>query len=65
MAKFKFRLEKLLEYRRLQEKWAKDAYLATVARRVEAEVEIESLKRRRNLATGSRPCALDELVSLD
>jgi len=65
MAKFKFRLDKLLEYRRLQEKWAKDTYLATVARRVETEGEIEGIARRKTLAATSRPCALDGLVSLD
>jgi flagellar export protein FliJ len=37
MPKFTFRLQRLLDYRRLQEKWAKDAFLAARARRLEAE----------------------------
>ena len=65
MINFKFRLEKLLEYRRLQEKWAKDAYLEVIVRKFEAEAEIESIKRRRETALRSSPSALDELVSLD
>ena len=65
MIDFKFRLEKLLEYRRLQEKWAKDAYLEVMVRKFEAEAEIESIKGRREIALRSSPSALDKLVSLD
>ena len=65
MIDFKFRLEKLLEYRRLQEKWAKDAYLEVMVRKFEAEAEIESIKGRRETALRSSPSALDKLVSLD
>lgn len=50
MRKFRFRLEKLLEYRRLQEKWAKDEFLACRARRIEGENEIDRLKAQRNEA---------------
>ncbi len=65
MAKFKFRLEKLLEYRRLQEKWAKEAYLEALARRVETEHEVEQAKRHRAYVLQAKPCGLDERVSLD
>ena len=65
MVKFKFRLEKLLEYRRLQEKWAKDAFLETTARKYEAEAETEAVKRRRTTALRSSPKAVDEHVNLD
>lgn len=65
MAKFKFKLQKLLEYRELQEKWAKDAYLEIVARKHEVTAEVEAVKRRRETAMSSHPTALDELLSLD
>lgn len=47
MPKFKFRMQKLLEYRHLQEKWAKDEYLARRAKRIEDEQEIELVKSTR------------------
>jgi flagellar export protein FliJ len=50
MRKFQFRLAKLLEYRHLQEKWAKDEYLVCRAKRIEGENQIEHLKERRALA---------------
>jgi len=65
MALFKFRLEKLLEYRQLQEKWAKDAFLECRARMLEAETEVESVQRRRATALTSKACAFDERVSLE
>lgn len=65
MAKFKFRLAKLLEYRRLEEKWAKDTYAECMARKVEAEAELEAMRAKRIDAFQAKPCALDERVSLD
>jgi flagellar export protein FliJ len=47
MAIFEFRLEKVLQFRQMQESWAKDAYLDARAARLEAEVEILNLKDRR------------------
>lgn len=47
MAAFKFRLEKLLTYRRLQEEWAKDAYQLAVANRIECEREIAKIQTRK------------------
>jgi len=47
MAKFNFRLQKLLEFRRMQEKWAKDAYLEARVRRNEGEIELETVRQRR------------------
>lgn len=47
MPRFKFRMQKLLEYRCLQEKWAKDEYLARRAKRIEGEREIERVKTTR------------------
>jgi flagellar export protein FliJ len=50
MPKFTFRLAKLLEYRGLQEKWAKDEYLLCRAKRIEGENQIEGLKHKRATA---------------
>ena len=61
MAKFRFRLEKLLEYRRLQEKWAKDTYLEARARRNEGEGELEGVRTRRAKILSNRPANLQAL----
>jgi flagellar export protein FliJ len=50
MRKFAFRLAKLLEYRKLQEKWAKDEFLSCRARRIEAENQVDALKDKRSQA---------------
>ncbi len=47
MRKFTFRLAKLLEYRQLQEKWAKDEFLSCRAKRIEGENQIARLKDQR------------------
>lgn len=47
MAKFTFRLEKLMSYRRTVEQRAKDDYLARRAKRIEGEIEIEKIKQKR------------------
>ncbi len=65
MAKFKFRLQKLLEYRQLQEKWAQDAFLECMARKVEAEQEVEAIQIRKRTSLSSRPCPIDERQVLD
>jgi flagellar export protein FliJ len=65
MAQFKFRLEKLLEYRQLQEKWAKDAYMECRAKMLEAEADVDAVKRRKSTALIARPCSFDERVSLE
>lgn len=60
MAKFHFRLDRLREYRKLQEKWAKDEYLARRAKRLEGELEIERVKAlRMQSLTGSYVCVQD------
>lgn len=43
MKKFKFRLEKVLEYRELEEKWAKDAVLAAKLEILHKELELEQI----------------------
>lgn len=50
MALFRFRLEKLLEYRQHREEEAKDEFLERQARRYAAEAEIERLKEERRCA---------------
>lgn len=60
MRKFAFRLAKLLEYRLLQEKWAKDEYLACRAKRLEGEKQIELLKEKRGEAARKNYGTLDE-----
>ena len=60
MRKYKFRLAKLLEYRRLQEKWAKDELLSCHARRIEGENEIDRLKTARTEAMHKTYATLEE-----
>ncbi|MCH8977772.1 MAG: flagellar export protein FliJ [Armatimonadetes bacterium] len=60
MPRFKFRMQKLLEYRHLQEKWAKDEYLARRAKRIEGEQQIELVKETRVEALKVRYQSLDE-----
>ena len=48
MAKFSFRLEKVLEYREMEEGWAKDAYLAAQRARAEKQAEIARLIAQRS-----------------
>lgn len=47
MSQFAFRLQKVLEYRELEEKWAKDNYLACQSGRVQAERELEDISETR------------------
>lgn len=47
MRKFTFRLEKVLEYRRLEEGWAKDAYRQAQAARLEGDAALARIGERR------------------
>ena len=47
MANFQFRLQKVFEYRELEEQWAKDNYLAKQVARIEAESELDSIEAQR------------------
>lgn len=64
MARFEFRLQRLLEYRELQEGWAKDAYLEARAKTLQAEQEIVLVQGRRHLALRRPPATLNEKLSL-
>lgn len=47
MKKFKFRLQKVLEYRQLTEKWAKEAFLEARLNVFECEGDLEDIQARR------------------
>lgn len=58
MAKFSFRLAKILELRRMEEDWARDAYMECQARRIVAEHE-----RDRMIETMNRPIAAGQSMT--
>ena len=52
MKKFNFRLERVLEFRKLEEDWAKNDYVARRIERVDAELAVETIKdKRRDMLT--------------
>lgn len=65
MAQFRFRFEKLLEYRALQEKWAQEAHIEAMARQRECEQEIEALVRRKQEAMSAGTCGLEGRLALE
>ncbi|MBI1756955.1 MAG: hypothetical protein HYR64_07610 [Fimbriimonas ginsengisoli] len=48
MKQFRFRLERVLEYRSLVEKWAKDAYMAARLATAQAEIGLEGIAAHRH-----------------
>ncbi len=60
---FDFRLQKVLEYRRLVEGWAKDAYLDARVARLEAETVLHGIRTQRELLLTSLPRTLGEHVA--
>lgn len=50
MVRFRFRLQRVLEYRAMQEEWAKDAYLQAKARRIKADADLDDIQTRRSEA---------------
>lgn len=65
MNRFEFRLERVLEYRRLTEGWAKDAYLEARSRRLEAENVLKSIAERRAAALAAHPASVEHLRSIE
>lgn len=65
MRKFEFRLEKLLEYRRILEEAAKKSAMAATARRIEGEADVDEVRDRRGTALGLRLESLDERRQLE
>lgn len=65
MRKFEFRLQRILDYRVLQEDWAKTAFLEAQASRVQAERELEVLVgKKQEVASQSRQ-SLVEMKDLE
>src|SRR5579862_7951419 len=65
MRKFKFRLQKVLEYREAMEHWAQEAYLETRVARLEGEAELVEVHNRRNTALKREAASLDERKQLE
>lgn len=65
MRRFEFRLEKVLEYRRLQEGWAKDALREAQAALAESERALERILREREVALERRPESVETFIDLD
>ena len=65
MHKFEFTLQRVLDYRRISEGWAKDAYLDARARRLEAETILQGIIRKRGEAMRSHPQTVEQMLSLE
>lgn len=65
MRKFAFHLQKVLDYRRLVEEWARDAYLEARVKRLEAEAELEAIRARREEALRSDASTVAERLDLE
>jgi flagellar protein FliJ len=62
MAKFKFRLQRLLDHRRLLEKSAKDAWLKQRAEKVQAEEELSEMRAKRNQLASQTVTQFSDLI---
>ena len=65
MRKFAFRLQQVLEYREMAEKWAEDAYREAQARRISEEDGLAETRRQRQNILTSRPSNVQEFRSLE
>lgn len=65
MAKFQFRLQKVLDYRAILEEQAKDAYLDAKAARLEAEAVIQSIGDRRKKSLASEAASIQDRLALE
>lgn len=65
MKKFDFRLEKVLEYRRMVEDWAKDTYLDAKSKRLEGEAVQIGLLQERTRLLESTITTIDDCQVLD
>lgn len=63
MPKFRFRLQKLLELRRIEEAEAKDAYLQAKSSRIEAEAEVDKLASRRHQIAEQQRYSINEMIA--
>lgn len=64
MARFEFRLQKVLEYREILEQWAKDGYLEARAARLEAEAFFETLDHRRATVCANDAPTLEDRLAI-
>ncbi|MBS1706825.1 MAG: flagellar export protein FliJ [Armatimonadetes bacterium] len=65
MRKFEFRLQKVLDYRRLCEDWAKQAYIESQARLLDGQDEVRTIAHRREKAIAHTPHSVNGMVSLE
>jgi flagellar export protein FliJ len=65
MRKFRFRLQRVLEYRALQEEWAKEAWLEARALRIAAQQELEKTIQEKRRAECILPTSVEEMQALD
>jgi len=63
--RFEFSLQRVLDYRRLVEGWARDQFLETQARRFEAEADREIIGARRQQVLKTEPSTVGELLDLE
>lgn len=63
MARFRFRLQRVLDYRRVLEKGAKDFYLASRAARIEAENLRDLTLQECQRVAGLKAAGLDAMIS--
>lgn len=63
MKTFDFRLKRVLDYRRLTEEWAKEAYLEARTARLEAEVALADIDRERHLLYTAAPQTVNDLLT--
>ena len=65
MRKFRFRLQKILEYREAMEHWAQEAYLETRVARLEGEAALREVQNRRTALLAHPADSLDERRQLE
>jgi flagellar export protein FliJ len=65
MKKFKFRLQKVLEYREAMEHWAQEAYLETRIARLEGEAALLEVRNHRTAALEQASATLAERQDLE
>ena len=65
MPAFAFSLQRILDYRRLEEEWAKEAFRLARAARNEAEEDLETIRRRRTELVGHDAPTLAVRASLE
>lgn len=65
MPSFKFKLQKVLEYRELLEQEAKEAYMDARAKTIEAENELAAMIEKKEAVIGQPISSLDDYLALD